>query len=73
MSNVMEPLFTALAGRYRIERELGLGGMASLFLARDLRNERDVAIKVLKPDVAESLGRDRFVRERPRLQLVEPS
>ena len=59
----MERLFQALAGRYRIERELGSGGMATVFLARDLRHERDVAIKVLKPDVAESLGRERFVRE----------
>jgi len=59
----MNRLFKALAGRYRLERELGSGGMASVFLARDLQHERDVAIKVFKPDVSESLGRDRFVRE----------
>ena len=69
----MEPLFAALAGRYRIERELGAGGMASVFLAHDLRHERDVAIKVLKPDVAEWLGRDRFVREiRMAARLTHP-
>jgi serine/threonine-protein kinase len=59
----MEKLFKALAGRYRIERELGSGGMATVFLAHDLQHERAVAIKVFKPDVSESLGRDRFVRE----------
>lgn len=56
-------LTTALADRYRISRELGSGGMATVYLAHDLRHERDVAIKVLKPDLAESLGRERFLRE----------
>ena len=43
-------LATALAGRYRIERELGHGGMATVFLAHDLKHDRKVALKVLKPD-----------------------
>src|SRR6185369_9767246 len=54
---------TTLADRYRIERELGAGGMATVYLARDLKHDRDVAIKVLHPDLAESLGRERFLRE----------
>ena len=56
-------LTSTLADRYRIERELGRGGMATVYLAHDLRHDRDVAIKVLNADVAESLGRQRFVRE----------
>src|SRR4026209_1090502 len=53
----------AVDGRYRIERELGAGGMATVYLAHDVRHDRDVAIKVLKAELAESLGRRRFVRE----------
>jgi serine/threonine protein kinase len=53
----------ALADRYRIERELGQGGMATVYLARDLRHKRDVAIKVLRPDLAAALGPERFLRE----------
>ena len=56
-------LTTALADRYRIERELGTGGMATVYLARDLKHDRDVAIKVLHRDLAESLGKERFLRE----------
>jgi serine/threonine-protein kinase len=56
-------LATALTGRYTVERELGAGGMATVYLAHDLRHDRDVAIKVLRPDLAESLGRERFLRE----------
>src|SRR5687768_8605000 len=63
MSAVMERLSTALADRYRIQRELGQGGMATVYLAHDVRHERDVAVKVLSPELAESLGRQRFVRE----------
>src|ERR671919_136530 len=56
-------LRTALADRYRIERELGAGGMATVYLARDLKHERNVAIKVLKPELAAVLGAERFVVE----------
>jgi serine/threonine protein kinase/tetratricopeptide (TPR) repeat protein len=52
-----------LADRYTIERELGRGGMATVFLARDLRHDRPVALKVLHPELAASLGPDRFQRE----------
>ncbi len=56
-------LANALADRYRIERELGAGGMATVYLARDLRHDRDVALKVLHAELAETLGRQRFLRE----------
>ncbi len=56
-------LAAALADRYRIERELGAGGMATVYLAEDLRHERPVAIKVLRPELAAVIGADRFVRE----------
>ena len=56
-------LADALRDRYTIERELGRGGMAVVFLARDLRHERPVALKVLRPDVAPVLGAERFQRE----------
>src|SRR5688572_9714113 len=52
-----------LAGRYRIERELGHGGMATVHLARDLKHDRDVAVKIIRPEVAAALGRVRFLRE----------
>src|SRR5436309_1575300 len=56
-------LAAALSGRYTIEREIGRGGMSLVYLARDLRNERRVALKVLRPDLAQALGQDRFLRE----------
>ncbi len=56
-------LATALAGRYRLERELGQGGMATVYLAEDLKHDRKVAIKVLKPELAAVLGAERFVVE----------
>src|SRR5512145_1545107 len=56
-------LNAALAGRYAVERELGRGGMASVWLAHDLRHDRPVAIKVLLPELAGAIGPDRFVRE----------
>jgi eukaryotic-like serine/threonine-protein kinase len=56
-------LTTALTDRYRIERELGAGGMATVYLAHDIRHDREVAVKVLRSDLSESLGRDRFLRE----------
>ena len=63
MPELLERLSQALAARYRIERELGHGGMAVVFLARDLRHERPVAIKVLRPELAAVLGPQRFLRE----------
>ncbi|MFL5554295.1 MAG: protein kinase domain-containing protein [Gemmatimonadaceae bacterium] len=53
----------ALAERYRLERTLGRGGMATVYLARDVKHARDVAIKVVHPAVANALGADRFLRE----------
>src|SRR4029079_17783459 len=63
MSDVLTRLTTALETRYRIEREVGVGGMATVYLAHDLRHERDVAIKVLHPDLAAALGAERFLAE----------
>jgi Tol biopolymer transport system component/tRNA A-37 threonylcarbamoyl transferase component Bud32 len=60
---VTERLSGALAGRYRIERELGQGGMATVYLAQDLKHQRQVAIKVLRPELAAVLGAERFVQE----------
>ena len=58
-----ERLATALADRYRVERELGQGGMATVYLAEDLKHGRRVAIKVLRLELAAVIGADRFVRE----------
>jgi len=65
MSHASAPaeLQAALADRYVIERELGSGGMATVYLARDLKHRRFVALKVLSPALAASLGADRFLRE----------
>jgi serine/threonine-protein kinase len=63
VASELERLRTALAQRYRIERELGRGGMATVYLAEDLRHRRQVAIKVLNPELAAALGPDRFLRE----------
>jgi eukaryotic-like serine/threonine-protein kinase len=66
-------LATALADRYRIERALGQGGMATVYLAQDLNHDRQVAIKVLKPELAAVLGADRFIQEiKPTAQLQHP-
>jgi serine/threonine protein kinase/tetratricopeptide (TPR) repeat protein len=59
----LDRLETALAGRYSIIRELGRGGMATVYLADDLKHHRNVAIKVLKPELGSLLGADRFARE----------
>ena len=63
MSETRSPLAAALADRYAIERELGQGGMATVYLAQDLKHRRRVAVKVLRPDLAATLGSDRFFRE----------
>ncbi len=63
MPNPLERLTTALADRYLIERELGQGGMATVYLAEDLKHRRKVALKVLKPELAAVLGAERFVQE----------
>ena len=60
---VIDQLRTALSGRYAIERELGRGGMATVFLAQDLHHHRKVAIKVLHPELAAAIGPERFLRE----------
>jgi serine/threonine-protein kinase len=57
------PLAAALADRYRVGRELGRGGMATVHLAEDLKHGRKVAIKVLNPEIAAAIGAERFVRE----------
>ncbi len=61
--NPLERLSAALADRYSLERELGQGGMATVYLAHDLKHERDVAIKVLHPDLGAALGAERFLSE----------
>ncbi len=63
MSLSIERLTAALADRYRIERELGQGGMATVYLAEDLKHERKVAIKVLRPELAAVIGAERFLKE----------
>ena len=63
MSDPAARLNTALEGRYRIERELGEGGMATVYLAKDLKHNRNVALKVLKPELAAAVGADRFLTE----------
>ena len=63
LTDPLSRLTAALADRYRMERELGQGGMATVYLAEDLRHKRRVALKVLKPDLAAVLGAERFVQE----------
>ena len=60
---MQQQLNSALESRYRLERELGRGGMATVYLAEDLRHDRRVALKVLHPELSSSLGPDRFLRE----------
>src|SRR5687768_7855353 len=62
----MDPLAqlqTSLAERYRVDRQIGVGGMATVYLARDLRHDRNVALKLLKPELGAILGADRFLSE----------
>src|SRR5512141_906344 len=63
MTDVLGRLTAALADRYRVERELGAGGMATVYLAEDLRHGRKVAVKVLRPELAAVIGADRFLAE----------
>lgn len=62
-ADVYERLNAALSGRYRLEREVGAGGMATVYLAEDVRHHRRVALKVLKPELTELLGAERFLKE----------
>jgi serine/threonine protein kinase len=74
VADVLDRLKTALQDRYTIDREIGAGGMAAVYLARDLRHDRDVAIKVLRPDLAAVLGPERFLQEiRIAAQLQHPN
>ena len=63
MTEAVSLLRTSLAGRYELERELGSGGMATVYLARDVKHDRDVAIKVLHPELGAALGSERFLSE----------
>ncbi|MEO7520344.1 MAG: serine/threonine-protein kinase, partial [Gemmatimonas sp.] len=63
MNDVVARLSAALFDRYRMEREIGAGGMATVYLAHDLKHDRDVAIKVLHPDLGAALGGERFLSE----------
>jgi eukaryotic-like serine/threonine-protein kinase len=63
VSDIAARLTKALAGRYVVERELGHGGMATVHLARDVKHGRTVAIKVLRPELAQAVGSERFLRE----------
>ena len=63
MADSLSRLSSVLSDRYRIERELGAGGMATVYLAHDLKHDRKVAIKVLRPELAAVIGAARFLRE----------
>jgi len=63
VTDPLERLRAALADRYRIERELGAGGMATVYLAADLKHDRRVAVKVLRPELAAVIGAERFLSE----------
>ncbi|HEU5304605.1 MAG TPA: protein kinase, partial [Gemmatimonadales bacterium] len=74
MADPLDHLRAALEGRYAVERQIGQGGMATVYLARDLRHDRPVAVKVLRPELAASIGADRFLREiRVAAQLQHPN
>ncbi len=63
VSDALDRLKAAISERYQLEREIGVGGMATVYLAQDIRHARQVAIKVLRPEIAASLGAERFLRE----------
>ncbi len=63
MDDTLDRLKAALSDSYAIEREFGAGGMATVYLAEDLKHHRKVAVKVLRPELAATLGPERFVRE----------
>ena len=63
LTDAQSRLTSALAGRYTIERELGAGGMATVYLAHDVRHDRKVALKLLRPELAAILGGERFLKE----------
>src|ERR1041385_5130546 len=63
MADILDRLHSALSGSYAIERELGAGGMATVYLAQDLKHRRKVALKVLHAELAHALGPERFRRE----------
>ena len=63
MTDVRAQLQATIGAAYTIERELGAGGMATVYLAHDLKHDRDVAIKVLHPDLGAALGGERFLTE----------
>jgi serine/threonine-protein kinase len=74
LSKTLERLAATLADRYRIEREIGHGGMATVYLARDLKHDRDVAVKVLHRELGAALGAERFLAEiRTTAQLHHPN
>src|SRR5215204_7554145 len=63
MNDMLERLTAALSDRYAVEREIGAGGMATVYLARDLRHKRLVALKVIRPELGGREGVERFLRE----------
>ncbi|MEE8572335.1 MAG: serine/threonine protein kinase, partial [Gemmatimonadota bacterium] len=63
MTELQARLQEALVDRYEIDRELGRGGMAVVFLGKDLKHNREVAIKALRPELTATLGAERFLRE----------
>src|SRR5712692_11590967 len=63
MTDALAQLNRSLAGRYEMEREIGAGGMATVYLARDVKHDRRVALKVLNPELGAVLGAERFLSE----------
>ena len=61
--NLQDRLDAGLTGRYNVDRQLGEGGMAVVYLAYDVRHERNVALKVLRPEISAEIGAERFLRE----------